>query len=73
MSHRPFERALAAADLVLTEGSIYERLRRHPEIDYDDQVAHAGRWRVSPHACRRGFAGRCWTSGSTRQPTATGS
>jgi homocysteine S-methyltransferase len=39
---RRFDRELAAARLVLTEGSVYERLRRHPEIVYDDQIAHAG-------------------------------
>jgi len=36
-----FERALASG-LVLTEGSVYERLRRHPGIAYDEHIAHAG-------------------------------
>jgi S-methylmethionine-dependent homocysteine/selenocysteine methylase len=39
---RSFHHVLESADLILTEGSIYERLRRHPGIDYDDQIAHAG-------------------------------
>ncbi len=39
---RPFHDELAAARIVLTEGSIYERLRRRPGIEYDDQIAHAG-------------------------------
>ena len=39
---RRFDRELAATRLVLTEGSVYERLRRNPEIVYDDQIAHAG-------------------------------
>lgn len=37
-----FDAFLQQADFVLTEGSIYERLRRHPEVVFDPYVAHAG-------------------------------
>jgi homocysteine S-methyltransferase len=33
---------LLAAPVVLAEGSIYERLRRHPDVEYDPAIAHAG-------------------------------
>jgi homocysteine S-methyltransferase len=36
----PFERLLSA-DLVLGEGSMYERLRREPAVRFDAEVAHA--------------------------------
>ena len=39
---RAFPHELAAARLVMTEGSVYERLRRHPGIEYDDAIAHGG-------------------------------
>src|SRR3954468_14940014 len=33
---------LLAADLILAEGSLYERLRREPAVAFDAQIAHAG-------------------------------
>ena len=38
----PFETSLQQAAFVLTEGSVYERLRRHPAVDFDPYLAHAG-------------------------------
>lgn len=37
-----FESALAERDFVLADGSIYERLRRHPAVVLDPSVVHAG-------------------------------
>lgn len=36
-----FAEVLASAPLLLTEGSIYERLRRDPSIRFDPELAHA--------------------------------
>ena len=36
-----FEEAVAGAELILTEGSMYERLRRHGVAAWDAHVAHA--------------------------------
>ncbi|MBI5304618.1 MAG: homocysteine S-methyltransferase family protein [Chloroflexi bacterium] len=36
-----FETFFANTDLILTEGSVYERLRRHPAIQFDPFLAHA--------------------------------
>jgi len=36
-----FERFVQSRSFGLSEGSIYERLRRHPGIDFDPHVAHA--------------------------------
>ncbi len=33
---------LLAADLLLAEGSLYERLRREPAVAFDAEIAHAG-------------------------------
>ena len=38
----PFETSLQHVAFVLTEGSVYERLRRHPAVDFDPYLAHAG-------------------------------
>ena len=37
-----FEAGLATYPVILTEGSIYERLRRHPGVRYDAYLAHGG-------------------------------
>jgi homocysteine S-methyltransferase len=37
-----FEQTFAQHDFVLAEGSVYERLRRHPAVVLDPSVAHAG-------------------------------
>jgi homocysteine S-methyltransferase len=37
-----FETMLAAGGPILTEGSVYELLRRDPEIVFDPEIAHAG-------------------------------
>ncbi len=37
-----FETFLKQTDFILTEGSIYERLRRDPNVEYDPYIAHAG-------------------------------
>ncbi|MCH8126038.1 homocysteine S-methyltransferase family protein [candidate division KSB1 bacterium] len=36
-----FERFLENANFILTEGSIYERLRRNPLVEFDPDLAHA--------------------------------
>ena len=36
-----FERFLKSGTFALSEGSIYERLRRHPAIEFDPYLAHA--------------------------------
>jgi homocysteine S-methyltransferase len=36
-----FETLLQSRDLILAEGSIYERLRRHPSIEFHPHLAHA--------------------------------
>jgi homocysteine S-methyltransferase len=36
-----FAERLRAADLILGEGSLYERLRRHPGVRFDPELAHA--------------------------------
>lgn len=36
-----FEKFLQKGDLILTEGSMYERLRRHPFVEFDLEIAHA--------------------------------
>jgi homocysteine S-methyltransferase len=36
-----FERALSTEDLILTGGSMYERLRRHDDLAWDTHIAHA--------------------------------
>lgn len=38
----PIETVLKQTAFVLTEGSIYERLRRHPAAELDPHLAHAG-------------------------------
>ncbi len=38
----PFERFLHQHTFALTEGSIYERLRRHASLEFDPYLAHAG-------------------------------
>jgi homocysteine S-methyltransferase len=37
-----FETLLASSAPILAEGSVYERLRRNPEIVFDPHIAHAG-------------------------------
>jgi homocysteine S-methyltransferase len=36
-----FEQFLHNTDFILGEGSLYERLRRQPGIEFDPQLAHA--------------------------------
>jgi homocysteine S-methyltransferase len=36
-----FHDFLASTELILAEGSIYERLRRHPSIEFDPYLAHS--------------------------------
>lgn len=41
MARVSFAERLRAADLVLGEGSLYERLRREPAVRFDPEIAHA--------------------------------
>jgi homocysteine S-methyltransferase len=36
-----FEQLVKSSSFALSEGSLYERLRRHPDIDFDPHLAHA--------------------------------
>lgn len=42
MNRESLGAAIARGELVLTEGSVYELLRRDPRIEFDPHIAHAG-------------------------------
>jgi homocysteine S-methyltransferase len=66
MAERPVEHLLASARAVLTEGSIYERLRRHPGVAFDAQIAHAGLIYDEPSATILGGVHREYVREATR-------